>query len=184
MKKLLILDLESTCFERGREPPGFFSEIIEIGAVLFNADALQSEWEFDVLIRPALFPDLSDFCRQLTTLRQEDVGGGVSLAEGFQRLREKLINEDYLFSSWGFYDKNQIQKNCERFGIPYPFAPGHVSLKHEFGDWSKKGPMGMGGALRMLKIPLTGTHHRGLDDARNISKIAAWMLRDGWRPKN
>ncbi len=29
----------------------------------------------------------------------------------------------------------------------------------------------MGGALKMEKLTLDGTHHRGIDDARNIAKI-------------
>jgi inhibitor of KinA sporulation pathway (predicted exonuclease) len=29
----------------------------------------------------------------------------------------------------------------------------------------------MGKALNILKLPLEGTHHRGIDDAKNISKI-------------
>jgi inhibitor of KinA sporulation pathway (predicted exonuclease) len=31
-------------------------------------------------------------------------------------------------------------------------------------------------ALRMLKLSLVGTHHRGIDDARNIARIfkAEW----------
>ena len=32
-------------------------------------------------------------------------------------------------------------------------------------------PLGMKGALAMEDIPLEGTHHRGIDDARNIAKI-------------
>ena len=35
-KHVLIVDLEATCFARGEEPADFFSEIIEIGAVLFE----------------------------------------------------------------------------------------------------------------------------------------------------
>ena len=31
--------------------------------------------------------------------------------------------------------------------------------------------MGMKGALRNENIKLEGTHHRGIDDARNIAKI-------------
>jgi inhibitor of KinA sporulation pathway (predicted exonuclease) len=38
----------------------------------------------------------------------------------------------------------------------------------------------MDAALRLHGIPLTGTHHRGPDDARNIAKVAARMLADGW----
>jgi len=34
----------------------------------------------------------------------------------------------------------------------------------------------MSGALEMLNMPLEGTHHRGVDDAKNIAKILRWIL--------
>jgi len=33
-------------------------------------------------------------------------------------------------------------------------------------------------ALRILHIPLEGTHHRGIDDARNIAKIVKKIMAD------
>ena len=36
-------------------------------------------------------------------------------------------------------------------------------------------------AMKMLGIKPSGTHHRGLDDARNIAEIAVKMLKDGKR---
>ena len=35
---------------------------------------------------------------------------------------------------------------------------------------------GMAGALRQLGLPLTGTHHRGIDDARNIARILPFAI--------
>lgn len=34
----------------------------------------------------------------------------------------------------------------------------------------------MAGALALLNIPLEGTHHRGVDDAKNIAKILNKVL--------
>jgi inhibitor of KinA sporulation pathway (predicted exonuclease) len=34
----------------------------------------------------------------------------------------------------------------------------------------------MAQALRLLGLPLEGTHHRGSDDARNIARIAQVLL--------
>ena len=31
-------------------------------------------------------------------------------------------------------------------------------------------------ALARIGLPLEGTHHRGIDDARNIARLAALML--------
>ena len=38
---------------------------------------------------------------------------------------------------------------------------------------------GMAAMLRKLQIPLTGHHHRGIDDSRNIAKIVAHLARNG-----
>jgi inhibitor of KinA sporulation pathway (predicted exonuclease) len=43
-------------------------------------------------------------------------------------------------------------------------------------------PCGMKGALRRMGIPLDGRHHRGIDDARNIAKLAQIILPALTRP--
>ena len=182
MKKLLIIDLESTCHERGHEPPEFFSEIIEIGAVLLDIPSRNLDWQWQCLVKPVLFPNLSEFCVRLTTIRQAEIDAGLSLADGLSQLSERIAAEDYRFASWGNYDRNQFQRNCRHFAIQYPFGPWHLNLKAAFADWVREKPMGMASALAHLKIPLLGTHHRGLDDARNIARIASWMLEQGWDP--
>ena len=30
-------------------------------------------------------------------------------------------------------------------------------------------------ALRLCRLPLEGTHHRGMDDARNIARTLPWI---------
>lgn len=52
----------------------------------------------------------------------------------------------------------------------------HVNLKNEFAAWKGVRRCGMAKALEHLGLPLVGTHHRGIDDARNIARIAQTML--------
>ncbi|MEL6538912.1 MAG: hypothetical protein AAFQ98_26080 [Bacteroidota bacterium] len=48
----------------------------------------------------------------------------------------------------------------------------HISLKHQYAKIKNlRRPMGMDGALKREGLSLEGTHHRGIDDARNITKI-------------
>jgi inhibitor of KinA sporulation pathway (predicted exonuclease) len=35
----------------------------------------------------------------------------------------------------------------------------------------------MAEALRQVSLPLVGTHHRGIDDARNIARLLDWLVR-------
>jgi inhibitor of KinA sporulation pathway (predicted exonuclease) len=34
----------------------------------------------------------------------------------------------------------------------------------------------MAAALRRVGLPLRGTHHRGIDDARNIARLLPWIV--------
>ncbi|WP_189376293.1 hypothetical protein [Thalassotalea profundi] len=35
---------------------------------------------------------------------------------------------------------------------------------------------GMAGALKLAKIPHTGSHHRGIDDANNMIKLIPYVM--------
>jgi len=75
------------------------------------------------------------------------------------------------------YDLNQFRTDCRRHQIPLPASfENHVNLKQAFSRLKEVKPTGMKGALRMMEIPLEGTHHRGVDDARNIAKLALILL--------
>ena len=181
MKNLLILDLEATCHARGEEPPGFVSEIIEIGAVLLDTATRAVTREYQAFVRPERFPAISAYCTAVTTFRQPDIDGGLPLTAALRDLAARYDPACAVFASWGFYDQRQIERECAAKGIPYPFAPTHISLKHNHAKFYRlPRPLGMDAALRFHGLPLLGTHHRGRDDARNIAAIATRMLADGW----
>jgi inhibitor of KinA sporulation pathway (predicted exonuclease) len=79
--------------------------------------------------------------------------------------------------SWGAYDVRQLGVDCRRHGVPAPAILGrHLNLKQAFAAWRGIRPCGMKAALRMLGPPLEGRHHRALDDARNIARVARVLL--------
>lgn len=137
-------------------------------------------WDASWFVKPALDPVLTAFCTELTHIAQADVDGGLPLGDALDALMARL-DRPCVFSSWGYYDRLMFESNCERYGIAYPFE-NHFSLKAEFATFFRRPPVGMAGALKRLKMPLVGTHHRGLDDARNIASIAVRMLELGWTP--
>ena len=76
--------------------------------------------------------------------------------------------------SWGQFDKNQILEECALKNIETSMESildSHVNLKSVFAKNRKMKQCGMTTALKILGITLEGTHHRGIDDARNIAKI-------------
>lgn len=172
----VIVDLEATCWQTGQTPARM--EIIEIGAVFMPSAASEPTREFGKFVRPVSEPELSDFCKSLTTIKQEDVNRAEIFAEVFPQFLEWIGAEKFVICSWGAYDIKQFRIDCERHGIEFPASfNNHINLKKEFARLENiKKPCGMTGALAMLGIRLEGTHHRGIDDARNIAKIAQNIL--------
>lgn len=164
----IILDLEATCWENDRTKQ---NEIIEIGAVKINGKLAVID-EFQTFVKPTLNPWLSEFCKKLTSISQDDVNAAPYFPEAIQRFQDWIGEEPFFLCSWGFYDKTQLKKDCELHQLSAAWLKNHISLKHQHGKLIgiEKG-VGMARALQMLKLPLEGTHHRGMDDARNIAKI-------------
>ncbi|WP_282086669.1 3'-5' exonuclease [Aquimarina algiphila] len=166
----IILDLEATCWkDRSVQKQ---NEIIEIGAIKMN-DSGESSSEFCEFIKPKINPTLSDFCIELTTITQNEIDNAGTYNEVIERFKKWInLDEPYMLCSWGFYDKKQFQKDCELHNLDTDWLQNHVSLKHQYADIKNlKKPIGMGGALKKENLTLEGTHHRGIDDARNIAKI-------------
>lgn len=165
----IVFDLEATCIEDRNVR--FQNEIIEIGAVKLN-EKLEIVDTFEAFIKPKLNPILSDFCKQLTTIEQKDVDSAKPFYQVLYGFKD-WIGKDYLLCSWGKYDKNQFTKDCELHKQDSKWVNKHISLKHQFMEnHNIKGrDAGMGSVLKRLGLSLEGTHHRGIDDAKNIAKI-------------
>ncbi len=166
----IILDLEATCWQKrdGRK-----NEIIEIGAVCID-EHKNTLAEFARFVRPQKHPILSDFCKELTTITQAEVDRAATFPNVLKEFQTwiKRFGNDYFLCSWGFYDRNQLMNDCQLHGLPTDWLSNHISLKHQYAVIKKPYKlMGMKGALRNENIKLEGTHHRGIDDARNIAKI-------------
>lgn len=166
----IVFDLEATCWEGYDKSQ---NETIEIGAVLIN-DKKEVVSEFVEFIKPLKHPQLSDFCKELTTIQQEDVDQAPYFSEVIEQFKSWIgyPNEPYVLCSWGFYDRKQFESDCQVHGLNADWVKHHISLKHQHGKIRKlRRALGMKNALLHENLELTGTHHRGIDDARNIAKI-------------
>ncbi|WNJ20207.1 3'-5' exonuclease [Pontibacter sp. G13] len=167
---IIVFDLEATCWE-GATPNR--SEIIEIGAVKFNPAGEKLD-EFDVLIRPQIHPELSAFCTELTTITQAMLEDAPSYPEAERAFRQWIGEgpSPYLLLSWGAYDRKQLHSDAELHQLDSAWIDHHLNLKTAHCKLRNlKRPMGMKRALALEGLDLLGTHHRGIDDARNIGSI-------------
>ncbi|MCP5052745.1 MAG: exonuclease domain-containing protein [bacterium] len=173
--KIVVVDVEATCWQ-GSPPKGEQNEIIEIGICLLDIQTSELSDNRCIMVKPVR-SRVSEFCTELTTLTQEDVDKGVSFKEACDILKKDFLSKSRVWASYGAYDLNQFTKQCKEDNIDYPFGPRHINVKTLFSLKHKlKKEVGMAGALRLVEIPLEGTHHRGVDDARNIALILKDLL--------
>lgn len=175
--RYVVLDLEATCWENETTPERM--EIIEIGAVCLTPNSSESDSpdEFASFVRPTASPVLSTFCTQLTSIRQEDVATADTFEQVFPRFVEWIGDKPFELVSWGRYDLDQLRRECKRHALPFPDTfKRHIDLKKRFARARRIAPVGLKAALTLLEIPLTGSHHRALDDAKNTAKIALQVL--------
>lgn len=188
----ILIDFEATCWQKDtpegkRKTNRRENEIIEIGAVLVSDDFSIIK-DFDIFVKPTLNPILSDFCKQLTSIEQDDVDKAEVFSDAWETFEDQIklqlllsnINikiKDLIFCSWGHYDYRQLNRDCLRNEMAVPFTK-HYSIKHEFAKRHNIKPCGILKALSMLNMQFEGNHHRAIDDIKNIAKvfIKEWKL--------
>lgn len=168
----IIFDLEATCWDNNVDK---LHEVIEVGATMFTNEH-ELVGHFSRFVKPVINPTLSTFCKELTHIQQSDVDSAKSFEEIMNEFATWCISNsnDVVLCSWGFYDKNQIKSEAEYKklnGEILSLLNNHISIKHQFADIKKIRPCGVMKALKKCGFEFTGTQHRAIDDARNISKI-------------
>jgi inhibitor of KinA sporulation pathway (predicted exonuclease) len=172
----VVIDLEATCGGDYSFPRDEM-EIIEIGAVLVDAETLQPVRELQTFVRPMRHRTLTPFCTQLTTITQADVDAAPRFPQAIFKLRELLRGTEALFCSWGGYDRNQFERDARYHRIALPLGQRHLNLKEAFSKrLGESRQYGTGQALRRVGLSFQGTHHRAIDDARNIARLLPYAL--------
>jgi 3'-5' exoribonuclease 1 len=172
----VVIDLEATCCDDDSFPRDE-TEIIEIGAVLVDGPTLAPLSEFQTFVRPVRHRTLTAFCTKLTTITQADVDTAPRFPQAIAALAAFLKDRDALFCSWGGYDKNQFRRDAQRHRVSLPLGERHINMKETFSRrLGESRQYGTGQALRRLGLSFSGTHHRAIDDARNIARLLPFVL--------
>lgn len=176
LDKLLVVDVESTCWEK-EPPPGMISEIIEIGITVVNIQSLELEKSQSIIIKPTM-SEVSEFCTNLTTITQTDVNKGITYEQACKILRKEFDSKNRPWASYGDYDRYMFENMSKLCLVQYPFGSRHLNIKTLFAmAYGLNKEVGMTKALSILNIKLKGTHHRGVDDSYNIALIFTDMIK-------
>ena len=157
-------------------------EIIEIGAVRVDGYG-EVQGIFDSFVRPVMNPYLSSFCKELTSIQQSDVERArrfPEVVEDFQDWAE-MWDEDYVLCAWGEFDQKMLINDCRLHKIDYDWTDSHINLKEQYREIKRlRQTRGLKAVVESEGFEFVGTHHRGIDDARNLALIFTKYL-DEWR---
>ena len=174
----IIFDLEATCW-RGRPPKGI-TEIIEIGAIKIDRYG-DSIGRFSRFVKPIVNPLLSGFCKNLTSISQENV----DRAQKFDRVMDEffewgnIYEEEYILLSWGIDDQKLLRNDCLLHDIDDDFVNPYIDLKRAFRNLKKlRHATGLKSTVKKEGFDFTGMHHRAISDAENLAKVFVKYIED------
>jgi len=148
------------------------------------------EHEFHSYVRPSINTTLTPFCTKLTGITQDTVDAAPSLDEvllSFDKwlLEKGLVNTPkkraFAFGADGHFDLQFfLDGECKRKGIPKPeYFDKWVNVKQLFADHYKTRRCKIAKMLDIQGMKFEGRLHSGIDDSRNIARIAARLVQDG-----
>nr|AKM76598.1 polynucleotidyl transferase ribonuclease H-like superfamily protein [Melianthus villosus] len=85
------------------------------------------------------------------------------------------------FVTCGNWDvKTKVPQQCQVAKMKLPkYFMEWINLKDVYLNFYKRRATGMMTMMKELQIPLLGSHHLGVDDAKNITRVLQRMLADG-----
>lgn len=184
---LAVLDLEITAWEgslaRGWTGPGDAMEIVQIGAVKLDAAHGMAETaSFEVLVRPRISPELSDYFVALTGITQADLAAkGTDFASALDVFVRFLGDDAGAVVSTGS-DGYALEVNCRLNGLRFPFRPGFFhDITDDLARMMGRTRKGLESSRlpEFLGFPPPGRAHQALADSRCIARALAILERMG-----
>ena len=198
---LVVIDFECTC-EAGAWDYGH--EIIEFPAVLVRCAEAEVVAEFHTFVRPTENRTLSAFCTGLTGIDQSTVDAAPPLLEALEAFDAWLSSHGLLppgalgaeaaaelrtfaLATDGPWDLNAFLavEGRRKGGV----LAAHLAARPHFARWVNlrwlhaafysRPLMGVKACLGFHGLAFEGREHSGIDDTRNIARIAQRLLRDG-----
>ncbi|ROL47527.1 3'-5' exoribonuclease 1 [Anabarilius grahami] len=156
---ICVVDFEATCEENN--PPDYLHEIIEFPMVLIDTHTLEIK----------MVDDAKPFNQ---VLKQ---------AVSWLQKKELGRKYKYTFLTDGSWDMGKfLNTQCKLSRIKYPqFARKWINIRKSYGNFYKvaRAQTKLICMLENLGMEYDGRPHCGLDDSRNIARIAIHMLKDG-----
>ncbi|KAF6150075.1 hypothetical protein GIB67_002857 [Kingdonia uniflora] len=181
----VVIDFEATCDKDKKPNP---QEIIEFPSVLVNSMNNQIESSFQTYVRPIFHQHLTNFCKDLTGIQQEQVDRGVLLSEALL-MHDKWLEDigvkktNFAVVTWGDWDcSTMLESECRFKRIRKPdYFNRWINLRVPFNEVYRGVRCSLIEAVELACIPWEGRPHCGLDDARNTARLLISLMSRGLR---
>lgn len=177
-KRFVLFDLECTTWEgaaaRGWSGPGEHREVIQMGATLTDTERFTEQFHSKCLVRPRINPVLSDYCKNLTGITQEELDQkGIDFAI-FLRMFSGLCCdfEIYCFDNRvdgsRLFDRDVLVENCKLCDLEFPFNPERFHNVNEI--FAKHGYVvkQSGASPEVFGIKIPARPHDALNDVNGL----------------
>lgn len=166
----ILFDIEATCWD-GYHSNGI-QEIIEIGAL--SLDRFGEEiGSFGLLVSPTINPRLSQFCKELTGITQQNVEEAAVFDVAYEKFEEWVSPDlDTWFVSWGTFDWEILNEECYRAVNAASMIQNHMDLQSAYTQLKSLSPRtSLAKAVELEEWEFDGSPHRALPDTRNMARI-------------
>ena len=187
LRRVLVVDIECTCWETREEQGERPNEVIEIGICQFNTQTDVIDDISSYIVKPR-FTTVSPFCTQLTGWTQEAIDGGADIADTLiDIMRDYEITREDVWVSSGEYDRAKLVGpgrgsveglyGIQRHLNPFALMRSHLNVKTLFAlKHRRKKETGLHGMLSHYNLKFEGQPHNGADDAFNLARVLRQVL--------
>ncbi|XP_050398100.1 3'-5' exoribonuclease 1 [Patella vulgata] len=183
---IVVIDYEATC---EADVFNYRHEIIEFPAILVNVPNGELVDEFRSYCKPIENPKLTKFCTELTGITQDKVDTAEEFPVVLQKFEEWLKSHrlggkrgfKFAVATDGPWDMRRfLYYQCQMSDLVFPkWARKWVNLRSLFGNFYKRERGNIENMLSHLGLVFEGRQHCGMDDTRNIARIAQHLIKDG-----
>jgi len=196
---IAILDFEATCDDQTKLD---VQEIIEFLTVFVSALSGEVEFICHTCAKPDVNPTLTQFCTELMGVKQKTVDNGVSTQwapllshkaflkenrlvsalEVAESPKEHKGKKTFVCTTCGDWDlKTCLPKQLRCHGISCPACVSSwPNIKAGFCNFCKTKPTGVDSMLKHAGLELEGRRHSGIDNCKNLARVAQKMTKEGW----
>jgi len=174
LDKVIVFDLEATCWATEEEQRLTPSEIIEIGACLLDVRTGEISKKTRYIIRPKVL-EISQYCTDLTGHTVDSVKKGIPFSDACNKFKKEFGTTNKISAAYG-NDISSLDKECQRYGIVNPLSSSYINISHLFALKYKNSKMSLEQALKKIDEQFEGTPHHGDDDALNAAKLLRKIL--------